>query len=420
MNLRRRVASITPLPLKTFVYERLSQAKVARMLRAKKRFRSKRTSGVRTSAGFPPGVNLVGYVRGQLGLGVIARGMASALAEAEVPFNILNIDSLKPFQNPDLTWAHKEVSSSDYDTTVVCMNPDYSPYLRTYLPSELIGDRYVVANWFWELEDIPDEWLKELDYIDEIWASSRFIEASISKRVSVPVTYIPPVVKLKSETNISRSSLVLPENAYLFLAMFDTNSILQRKNPLGVVQAFKNAFHGDDNSVALIMKFNNPDYNQPDFQKVVEEMESHQNILLLDKVMERDEITSLFRKADCFVSLHRSEGFGLGPAEAMSLGKPAILTNWSGNIDYMTSDNSIAIDYELVKLGQDYGPYEAWQQWAEPDLEQATYWMKRIVQDTELAQRIGARARETIESQFSPAVVGKIITSRLEQCRSGF
>jgi len=168
------------------------------------------------------------------------------------------------------------------------------------------------------------------------------------------------------------------------------------------------------------MKFNNPDYTQPDLQKVIEEIESHQNILLLDKVMARDEITSLFKEANCFVSLHRSEGFGLGPAEAMSLGKPAILTNWSGNTDYMTSDNSIAIDYELVKLGQDYGPYKAWQQWAEPDLEQAAYWMKRIVQDSELAQRIGTRARETIESQFSPAVVGKIITSRLEQCRSGF
>src|SRR6185503_5768207 len=166
MNLRRRLASITPLPLKTLVHDRLSRAKEARMLRAKSRFRRNRTSGVKTSLQFPQGVNLVGYIRGQLGLGVIARGMASALASANVAFNILNINSLNPFPHTDLTWAHKEVSTSDYDTTVVCMNPDYSPYLRTYLPSEMIGDRYVIGNWFWELEDIPDEWLKELEYID--------------------------------------------------------------------------------------------------------------------------------------------------------------------------------------------------------------------------------------------------------------
>ena len=121
-----------------------------------------------------------------------------------------------------------------------------------------------------------------------------------------------------------------------------------------------------------------------------------QNVFVIDRLLSRDELTSLIDACDCFVSLHRSEGFGLGPAEAMSLGKPALITNWSGNTDYMTADNCIAIDYQLVELGRDYGPYKAHQRWAEPDLAQAAHWMKRIVAEPELAKTIGLRGRETI------------------------
>jgi hypothetical protein len=101
----------------------------------------------------------------------------------------------------------------------------------------------------------------------------------------------------------------------------------------------------------------------------------------------------------------------------MSLAKPAILTNWSGNTDYMTPDNCVAIDYQLVRLDRDYGPYKAGQHWAEPDLEQAAHWMKRLVAEPEFAKQIGLRGQQTIASQFSPAAVGKIIQARLQQIR---
>jgi glycosyltransferase involved in cell wall biosynthesis len=107
----------------------------------------------------------------------------------------------------------------------------------------------------------------------------------------------------------------------------------------------------------------------------------------------------------------------MGPAEAMSLGKPAIMTNWSGNTDYMTADNCIAVDYELVQLGRDYGPYKADQYWADADLDQAAYSMKRVVAKPEFAKKIGLRAKQTISSQFSPQAVGRIIQERLEQIR---
>lgn len=352
-----------------------------------------------------------------MGLGVVARGMATALETAGIPFNIINIESGNYSQHTDYSWTHKEVSRSDYDTTIVFMNPDQSLHLRSQVPATMLGDRYVVAQWYWELQQLPDEWIKEFEFVDEVWAGSQFIADAVSRRSPSPVVRIPPVVLLSEGAGLSRDALGLPADRYLFLAMFDTNSVLQRKNPLGVLRAFKTAFPTTDKS-GLVMKFNNPDYRQPLLESVREEIAGRDDIVLIDRIMPRSEVTSLIEACDCFVSLHRSEGFGLGPAEAMSLAKPAIVTNWSGSVDYMTADNSIAIDYELVKLGQDYGPYKAHQVWAEPDVEQAAHWMKKLAHDPELGRRLGRRARETIQTQFSPQIVGAMIRDRLSRIRA--
>ncbi len=403
-----------PLSVRRNLNDRLNELQLARIVRAKKRFRSHPRATAR-----PPGVNLIAYIRAEMGLGVVARGMAAALEAAQVPFNIINIESGNYSQHTDRSWTHKEVRGSDYDTTIVFMNPDQSLHLRTQAPATLLGDRYVVGQWYWELPELPDEWVKEFEFVDEVWAASQFIGDAVSRKTSRPVVRIPPVVQLSHgpRGDLSRVQLGLPENRYLFLAMFDTNSVLQRKNPLGVLRAFKQAFAGSDSSVALVMKFNNPDYREPLLQSVREEMAGMENVIVIDRIMDRDEVTALIKACDCFVSLHRSEGFGLGPAEAMSLAKPAIITNWSGNVDYMTADNSIAIDYELIKLGQDYGPYKAHQSWAEPDVEQAAHWMKKLFADPALGLRLGHHAQQTIQTQFSPETVGPLIRDRLEQIR---
>ena len=412
-GLKGTLSSLVPLSVKTSLYSRLNNARLARLLHTKQRFRdAHRRPG-------PPGVNLVAYIRAEMALGVVARGMASAFDAAGIPFNVINLEAGNYSLHTDRSWSHKETRRSDYDTTIVCVNPDNTFYLRTQAPVDVLGNRYVIGNWYWELPELPDDWLNEFEFTDEVWGASRFICEAVSRKTSAPVVYMPPVVALSESAGLSRTQLGLPEDRYLFLAMFDTNSVLQRKNPLGVLRAFKIAFPTADNGVALVMKFNNPDYRQPLLQSVREEIAGREDVFLIDRIMPRREVTSLIEVCDCFVSLHRAEGFGLGPAEAMSLAKPAIVTNWSGSVDYMTGDNSIAIDYALVKLGQDYGPYKAHQTWAEPDVEQAAHWMKKLAHDPELGQRLGLRARETIETQFSPRVVGGLIRDRLEVSRKG-
>jgi len=413
-GLRRALTSLVPLSVRTGLHSRLNNARLARLLRTKEQFRRARQSGQRAGA---PGVNLVAYIRAEMALGVVARGMAAAFEAAGVEFSVINLEAGNYSLHTDRSWSRKETRRSDYDTTIVCVNPDNSFHLRTQAPLNVLGERYVIANWYWELAELPDEWLKEFEYVDEVWAASQFIADAVSRKSPVPVVRMPPVVMLSDEAGLTRDQLSLPEDRYLFLAMFDTNSVLQRKNPLGVLRAFKAAFEATDNRVGLVMKFNNPDYSVPLLQSVREEMAGRENVFIMDRIMNRAEVTSLIKVCDCFVSLHRAEGFGLGPAEAMSLAKPAIITNWSGSVDYMTPDNSIAIDYELVKLGQDYGPYKAHQHWAEPDLDQASHWMKKLVADPSLGPRLGHQAQQTILSLYSPSTVGLQIRARLEQIR---
>ncbi|HVF23796.1 MAG TPA: glycosyltransferase [Pyrinomonadaceae bacterium] len=416
--MKQVLSSLVPLSLKTAVYDRLNRAKLERLIRAKNRFRAERTRAAQTTHA-PAGVNLVAYIRADMGLGAAARGMAAALDAAAIPFNVINMAHGNYSSQTDHSWTHKEVEHSRYDTTLVCVNPDNSFYLRTEISPEILGERYVIANWYWELPEMPDEWLAEFEYTDEVWAASNFIKDAMSRKAPAPVVRVPPVVQVSPGVKFSRAQLNLPTNRFLFLAMFDTKSVLERKNPLGVLRAFKRAFASNDARVGLVLKFNNPDDERPPMRELQNELSGSENVFVIDRLLSRDELASLLAACDCFVSLHRSEGFGLPPAEAMSLGKPAIITNWSGNLDYMTDDNCIAIDYELVKLDRDYGPYKAGQHWAEPDLDQAGDWMKRIVAEPELARNIGLKGQKTIQSQFSPQAVGKIIKARLEEIRSG-
>ena len=362
------------------------------------------------------GVNLIAYIRAEMGLGSAARGLAMAMDSAGIPFNVINFEHSNPAQHRDASWRHKEAEHSSYDFTILAVNPDNLSNATARAQKELVRERYTIGYWFWELPEIPDAWLASFSLVDEVWAASRFVQDAISVKSPVPVFRVPVPVRLGPVDKFSRRNFGLPERQFLFLSISDTHSELVRKNPLGAVRAFKQAFPGDNKRVGLVLKISNVNSIHADHEtmdRIREEIEGYRNIYLLDRNMTREEIDALLAVCNCFISLHRSEGFGLGPAEAMSLGKPAILTNWSGNVDYMSPQNSIAIDYQLVPLDRQYGPYPPTQIWAEPDLEQAAAWMKRLVKDQELASRIGKLGQETIRREFSPEAVGQLIQERL-------
>lgn len=364
---------------------------------------------------FSPGVNLIGYTRAEMGVGEGARGDAKALTAVQEPFGIICFQSGNPSRMSDLSWQHKETDSAPYDVTLVHINPDQAYRAISELPASHFDGHYRIGYWAWELPRIPEEWKRAFAYFDEIWAPSRFVQEAVAMSSPIPVVRIPHAVEVTADAALTRKEFGLPDNAFLFLSMYDTYSLPERKNPLGALRAFCQAFEPNDLSVRMVLKINN---STPEgIRSLKNVIGSRENVVLLDAVYARPQVNALLANIDCFVSLHRSEGFGLGPAEAMALGKPVVATNWSGNVDYMRPGNSMPVDYRLVALEEDHGPYERGQIWAEPDIDHAARAMRELVATPRLAEALGTRAKITIEEEFSPLAVGRMMRERLSAIR---
>jgi glycosyltransferase involved in cell wall biosynthesis len=360
------------------------------------------------------GVNLIGYTRAEMGIGESCRIAAKSMDAAELPFGIINFTGMNSARMTDTSWIHKELANPIYNVNVFHINAEQMMEIYAHYGNSIFQNRYNIGFWHWELPDFPDEWLESFSLVDEIWAPSSFVVDSIAMKSPVPVVKIPHGIEVKIINLHNRSYFKLPENAFLFLTMYDINSYQQRKNPQGSIKAFKLAFNPNDLTVGLVIKVNTFKSDINELKLVYDAIENYKNIYVIKETLSRDETNALIKVTDCYISLHRSEGFGLGLAEAMYLGKPAIGTNWSSNIDFMTSSNSCLVNYELINIGFDQGPYKAYQQWADPDVEHASSFMKKLTTNEDYYKKIAKKGERDIKQNFSPLVVGEKIKKRLK------
>lgn len=359
------------------------------------------------------GINLIGFARAEMGIGESCRLAARSLEAADIPFGIINFYGTNSARMTDTTWIHKEVDQTQYGINVFHINAEQMIEVYAQYGNDLFNTCYNIGFWHWELPDFPDEWMDGFRFVNEIWAPSSFVVDSIAIKSPVPVVRIPHGIEVRIAEARERSYFDLPERAFLFLTMYDVNSHKERKNPIGAIQAFKQAFDPDNVSVGLVVKINNLNRN-PDEEILLKDMISdYRNIYLIKDTLSRNDVNALLQVTDCYISLHRSEGFGLGLAEAMYLGKPVIGTNWSANTDFMRHTNSCLVDYELVQIGKDYGQYKSYQYWAEPDLDNAGYYMKKLVADSDFSKRIALQGERTIKNEFSPRYVGNLVKKRI-------
>lgn len=362
------------------------------------------------------GVNLIGYARAEFGLGEACRLAAMALESAGIPFCIINCP-YSPSRQNDLSWKHKEVVAPLYNTNIFFINADqmYYHYNKNNLKRAWFRNRYNIGYWHWELSEFPVYWNRSFTLVNEIWVPSKFTFQSISKNTSKPVVIMPHGILVDFPANLNRKHFGLPENRFLFFTMYDIHSTSARKNPNGVIEAFKKAFKKDEGQVGLFLKVNNSNHYPKELAHLKQEIDDYENISVWDKVLSRQELNGLMNEMDSYVSLHRAEGFGLPIAEAMSLGKPVIATNWSGNVDFMNENNACLVDFTVERIEENYGPYHANQAWAEPNIFQAANYMTMLVQDRSYAYSIGINAKKTMLSDFSPKIIGLKYTSRLTE-----
>jgi glycosyltransferase involved in cell wall biosynthesis len=249
--------------------------------------------------------------------------------------------------------------------------------------------------------------------VDEVWAPTRFIARALGAVIPVPVLHMPPGVEVGPAADLPRSHFGLAPDKYLFLFMFDMGSVLERKNPLGLIRAYRQAF-GGNRDTQLVIKVSWGDANPAGFQQLTEAA-GEAGVTVIDRVMSRAEAGALMNVCDCYVSLHRSEGFGFPLAEAMLLGKPVIATGYSGNLDFMTADNSLLVGYRRVPITQKLPFYHRGAVWAEPSVEEAAGWMRWAADHPEEARALGARARAEAGRRLSVEAAGRRMRARLEE-----
>ena len=363
------------------------------------------------------GVNIFGFLDSESGVGEAARIIARAVVQKGIPHALLN-SSRCAHRKKENEFSKKFSIQNPYPVNIVVFYGDvFENEIRAF-GEQRFQNKYNIAYWAWELSSLPASWTALLKNVNEVWVPSSFVAKAIHEaKKDIPVTVIPHAITIKKYP-YPRKRFGLPSNTFLFLFIFDFYSIFERKNPLAIIRAFKNAFLPDE-QVALVIKSSNHAIDPENFEKLKRESETH-NIFLLSDYLSRDEISSLINVCDAYVSLHRSEGFGLTIAEAMALGKPVVATNYSGNADFMNEENSFPIPYKLITLENDHGPYKEGNVWADPDEGKAAKAMRIIHDYPEIAGRKGAKARSHIIEKLNPATVADVIANRLARIKQTF
>ena len=363
----------------------------------------------------PFGVNLIGYARGQFGIGEDVRMAALAMRAAGIPFSVYNVEPGREVCQGDDSVEALISDRLPYAVNLLCTTGIETARLAAVEGSTLFDGRRTIGYWPWELPEWPDEWQHAYEFVDEVWASSRYTYEAFAKSSPKPVRHLPMAVTVDATAELKRRDFRLPENRFLFVFSFDVLSSLARKNPQACVRAFKQAFPLGHEPVGLVVKAMRATPDNPVWQALLEEAQADRRITIVAETLSRGEVLDLYRACDAFVSLHRAEGFGRGIAEAMLLGKPVVVTGFSGNLDFTTPGSAALVDHRLRPVSPEDYPFAEGQLWAEPDGAHAAWWMRRLVEDHWLRQRLAEQGQRLTAATYAPAAVGAGYAALLSQ-----
>ena len=314
--------------------------------------------------------------------------------------------------------------NADRVAHILCMNPEYVPECLLCHLGRIAESDYVIGQFYWELSDLGTAHECGLSLVDEIWVASEYLRTLYEKRLVAPVTVMGQVVDaIPASQDRTRESFGLPRDGYCFLAVFDAGSGVERKNPLGLARAFLDAFPSGTEDAFLIIKTKNaaglhPGRDRIHWLSLLDLASKDARIRVIDQHLSGEDLAALTELCDCYVSLHRSEGFGFGPAEAMARGKPVIVTAYSGVLDFCSPDTALLVDFELTAVGTDSYPYmdpDREYVWADPDLGAASRRMRDLWREPDAGRRLGAAARGAVVERFSADAMARRCRQRLSE-----
>ncbi len=337
------------------------------------------------------GIIVAGHLHQATGLGEAARVLRSALSRLGLPVWAVDLDA--PVLPPSLPPAAP---------LLIHANPPMLPLALRAQPPGVLGQRMVIGYWAWELTTPSPLWRRGADFVHRAWTLSEFSAQGLAL-LGVPVRAVPLPLALAPPrpSALRRVDFGLPEDAVVTLVSLNLASSLVRKNPEAAIAAHREAFGARADRV-LVLKVTNPDHFRRDMAALVAKADGP-NIRVLAETLSAPDAHALTLACDIVMSLHRSEGFGLVPAEAMLLGKPVIATGWSGNLEFMDANSAALVGYKLVPAIDPRGIYEApGAVWAEADVGEAAAHLRRLADDPAARAELAARGQAHAVAALGP------------------
>jgi glycosyltransferase involved in cell wall biosynthesis len=359
-----------------------------------------------------PGVNYYGPFGIVGGLGSAARGNLAAMRAAGI--NVATIPVNEMFVHHANVVAALRTQAPRHAISIVHANADSVRRFVHFRGKSFSRARYKIGVWVWELPALRDQWWSEIRRFDEIWTPSRFCQRAVQALTDKPVIFIPSVVTpVENPAPGFREVLGIDNSKFLFLYMFDAASFVARKNPFCLVDAFQSAFP-DDDGVRLVLKAGNVRPNSS-FALYLDALElKDKRCIVIRQTMSAGEVAALTSACDCYVSPHRSEGFGFTVAEAMAYGAPVIATDYSATADFLDDEVGFPLPYRLVEIEEGDSPYPQGAIWADPSREDLRDLLRFVVAHPQAARAKAERGRARIRDHYSAAAIGRLIEKRLQ------
>jgi glycosyltransferase involved in cell wall biosynthesis len=359
-------------------------------------------------------IAVVGYITAETGLGESVRGIIRALDSIRKDADLYDIRGHYA-RTEELEFSarlrHRTPDRPWYGTCVAHINADQVPCSMSTHPVTLLthADRRI-GYWYWETENLPFGQNSAAHYFDEIWVATKFVHDSIvNSGVRVPVRVIPPSLSDLPSDLLGRGHFELPEDRPICLSVFDATSWLGRKNPLGVVKAMQRLYKTREERPLLVLKTTNL---KDEDRKILLDFANPVDIVFINGYLSRQETLSLISAANCFVSLHRSEGLGLSLIDAMRLGTPLVSTDYSGPRDFATDENAFLVPWRYCAAQWEDGPYFG-STWAEPDIEVASDKIACALEIGEETEKKILLAKKKVEYHFSRERTGALLAEAL-------
>lgn len=360
-------------------------------------------------------INYYGYIRAESGLGMACRGYISILRNLGYKVTAINL----PCGLSEVDFDVDESPNDDALFNLIHMNADSMHYFFTKISDSHIKGKINIGLWVTELSAFRGDWFDSFSPLHEIWVPSDFCNQAVSSLSPIPVHTIPYVVQAQDidEDKLTRSYYGLPDKGFIFAFMFDCSSFIARKNPFALVRAFRelNQKYSD---IYLALKLSNAHKDPATFELLMKEIGDNKNVIIIERSFSEMELSGFYKNIDCYVSPHRSEGFGLTIAEAMLAELPVIATDYSGSTDFVNIAHAYPVKSRLSVIEETHGPYFKGFIWGDPDLEDLLLQMLKVYLNQFQAKDKGKLARKFVMDNYSYDAVSRLLHQALDQLES--